>query len=380
MNRLMIHAAVLMCCTIWTYSAHAERRVALVIGNSAYQSVSRLENPQNDAKAMAETLRGLGFSLIGDAALTDLDKPGFDNAIQRFGRDIQGADVALFYYAGHGVQIRGENFLVPVTANPTREADVDFQMVNAQLVLRQMEGAGTKLNFVILDACRNNPFGGRGLRAADGGLAQLRAPEGTLISYATQPGSVAQDGADGNSPYTKALVQTIKQPGLSVFEAFNLVGLSVMQATGNAQQPWVSTSPIKGSFSFAAATTAIPLNAPARAPETDRPAGNNVASAYWQTRQLGTCGAYQAFIQSFKESFEARLAEEQVKTNCASPPKTASVTRFYRVPANVSDGKLNIRSGPGVGYALVAAIPAGASDVTVGLCRPSEDRGSKPWC
>ena len=132
-----------------------------------------------------------------------------DGAVQNFGRQVQGADVALFYYAGHGVQVAGSNYLVPVGANPTREADVDFQMVDVNLVLRQMQGSGTRLNMVILDACRNNPFGARGLRAAEGGLAQMRAPEGTLISYATQPGNVAQDGADGNSPYTKALSATI---------------------------------------------------------------------------------------------------------------------------------------------------------------------------
>ncbi len=102
---------------------------------------------------------------------------------------------------------------MPVSANPTREADVDFQMVDVNLVLRQMQGSGTRLNMVILDACRNNPFGARGLRASDGGLAQMRAPEGTLISYATQPGNVAQDGSDGHSPYTKALAATIKQAG-----------------------------------------------------------------------------------------------------------------------------------------------------------------------
>jgi hypothetical protein len=102
-------------------------------------------------------------------------------------RQIQGAEVALFYYAGHGVQVNGSSYLVPVGANPTREADVDFQMVDVNLMLRQMQGSGTRLNVVILDACRNNPFGGRGLRSADCGLAQLRAPEGTLISYATSP-------------------------------------------------------------------------------------------------------------------------------------------------------------------------------------------------
>ena len=138
--------------------------------------------------------------LVGGGAQLDLDKAGFDGAVQSFGNQLQGADVGLFYYAGHGVQVRGANYLVPVGANPTKEADVDFQMLDSNLVLRQMEGAGTKLNIVILDACRNNPFGGRGLRGAGSGLAQMRAPEGTLISFATQPGNVAKDGARRQQP------------------------------------------------------------------------------------------------------------------------------------------------------------------------------------
>ncbi|CAN5429120.1 caspase family protein [soil metagenome] len=230
--------------------ALAERRIALVVGNSAYQNVTRLDNPKNDASLIAATLADLGFRLIGGGAQLDLDKVSLDNAVQSFGRQIQGADVALFFYAGHGVQVSGSNYLVPVNANPTREADVDFQMVDVNLVLRQMQGSGTKLNLVILDACRNNPFGSRGLRAAEGGLAQMRAPEGTLISYATQPGSVAQDGADGHSPYTKALASTVRRAGLDIFQTFNQVGLAVKRSTGGAQQPWVSSSPIDGSFYF----------------------------------------------------------------------------------------------------------------------------------
>ena len=232
--------------------AAAEKRVALVIGNSAYQNVTRLDNPRNDAALMAETLSVLGFTLIGGRAQLDLDKPAMDLAVQNFGRQVQGADVALFYYAGHGVQVSGANYLVPVSANPTREADVDFQMVDVNLVLRQMQGSGTRLNMVILDACRNNPFGARGLRASDGGLAQMRAPEGTLISYATQPGNVALDGTDGHSPYTKALATTIKQSGLDIFQTFNQVGLAVKRQTGGSQQPWVSSSPIDGNFYFVA--------------------------------------------------------------------------------------------------------------------------------
>src|SRR5207244_6403829 len=122
-----------------------------------------------------------------------------------------------FYYAGHGLQVRGTNYLVPVGANPAREADVDFELEDLTLVLRQMEASGTRLNLVMLDACRNNPFGGRGLRAVDSGLAQLRAPEGTLISFATQPGNIAQDGDDGHRLYCRAVVRTIQWTGIRSF-------------------------------------------------------------------------------------------------------------------------------------------------------------------
>ena len=253
---LRLAALSVLLLAVFVGPAAAEKRIALVVGNSAYQNITRLDNPKNDATLMADTLSGLGFTLIGGRAQLDLDKPALDIAVQNFGRQVQGADVALFYYAGHGVQVSGSNYLVPVSANPTREADVDFQMVDINLVLRQMQGSGTRLNMVILDACRNNPFGSRGLRASDGGLAQMRAPEGTLISYATQPGSVAQDGSDGHSPYTKALAATIRLAGLDIFQTFNQVGLAVKRATGGSQQPWVSSSPIDGTFYFVAPAAA----------------------------------------------------------------------------------------------------------------------------
>lgn len=278
--------------------AVADKRVALVIGNSAYRNVAPLDNPKNDAKLMADTLRALGFMLVGDAAQVDLDKPALDNAVQSFSQKIQGADVGLFYYAGHGVQVRGSNYLVPIGANPTREADVDFQMVDLALVLRQMESAGTKLNLVILDACRNNPFGGRGLRATAGGLAQMQAPEGTLISYATQPGNVAQDGADGNSPYTRALVSTIRKPGLGIFDAFNEVGLAVKRSTAGAQQPWVSSSPIDGKFYFVAPTASAP--APAAATSVAEPAtapGSRIATLSMPQRNPPPGGKLAALIK-----------------------------------------------------------------------------------
>jgi len=333
--------------------ARADKRVALVIGNSNYQNVTRLDNPMNDAKLMADTLRGLGFTLVGGAAQIDLDKVKFDGAVESFGNQLPGADVALFYYAGHGVQVRGSNYLVPVGANPTKEADVDFQMVDVALVLRQMEGSGTKLNLIILDACRNNPFGGRGLRATDGGLAQMRAPEGTLISYATQPGNVAQDGVDGDSPYTKALAATLRRPGLDIFQTFNEVGLAVMQATGNVQQPWVSTSPIKGSFHF--------VSAPAQAPAAPGPVvGTSEAAQAWATIQNTTSIAVlQTFVDRFGDTLYGNMAHARLEELKKTPVEAMSSPPSSQ-PQLASPPNTQARSNgaPGIGAAPSSVIIA----------------------
>jgi Caspase domain len=289
--------------------ARAEKRVALVVGNSAYQNVPRLDNPRNDARLMADTLLGLGFSLIGNGPQIDLDKPAFDGVLQKFGNAVLGADVALFYYAGHGVQVAGRNFLVPITANPTKEADVYLQMVDTSVVLSQMDGAGTKLNIVVLDACRNNPFGGRGLRATGGGLAQMQAPEGTLISYATQPGNVAMDGDGGNSPYSKALATTMRKPGLGLFEAFNEVGLQVKHTTDGSQQPWVSSSPISGSFYFTSppAGNAVtePLKQPASVDDKSR-------DDFDLAQKLDKLEIWEAFVQNYPSGVQASVARMRI--------------------------------------------------------------------
>jgi len=310
--------------------AFAEKRVALVIGNSAYDNVTRLDNPRNDARLIASTLAGLGFTLVGGGAQLDLDKNKLEAAIQAFSKALPGADVGMFYYAGHGVQVRGSNYLVPVNANPTREADVDFQMVDVALVLRQMEDSGTKLNLVILDACRNNPFGNRGLRSTSNGLAQIQVPEGTLISYATQPGSVAQDGDSGNSPYSRALAEIIKKPGLGIFDAFNQVGVLVKRTTGGSQQPWVSSSPIDGNFYFSGAPGGPALTAPASA----APDPCAQAKAHWEAANaIGTVAAYQDHLRLFPNCTFAGLAkariEEKTKSVAAiAPPPSRPTTRL----------------------------------------------------
>jgi Caspase domain len=322
--------------------ALAEKRVALVIGNSAYRNVTPLDNPRADARLMATTLQGLGFQLVGNGPQIDLDKGEFDAALSQFGNAVLGADVALFYYAGHGVQVSGKNFLVPISANPTKEADVYLQMVDTNVVMSQMEGAGTKLNIVLLDACRNNPFGGRGLRATGGGLAQMQASEGTLISYATQPGNVAQDGDSGNSPYSKALANTIRKPGLGLFEAFNEVGLEVKHATGGAQQPWVSSSPIAGTFYFASPA------APAVAAAPDKPAASiddESRKDFSLAQQLDTREVWQAFVQKYPTGFlssaaRARLDEVKNKqvalVQPAAPPPAPPLAAPAPLGGNIS--------------------------------------------
>ena len=280
-------------------AVRAETRIALVIGNSDYHYVTPLNNPQNDARLIAKTLSDLGFKLIGDGPQLNLTKAQFDEAVQDFGNKIQGADVALFYYAGHGVQVRGANYLVPVSANPVREVDVDFQMLDVNLVLREMEYGRARLNLLILDACRNNPFGGRGLRAVNEGLAQMQAPEGTLISFATQPGNVAADGNDGDSPFSKALAQTIRTPGLDIFRAFNEVGLIVAKVTGGEQQPWVSLSPISGDFYFAGRPKAEPN------PIVEQ------SRFYEAAARIDTKEAWDAFLNVYKTGSYADLARAE---------------------------------------------------------------------
>jgi hypothetical protein len=230
-----------------------EYRVALVIGNAHYDHIPTLSNPSNDARFISEQIVASGFELVGGGALLDLTKPKIERAIADFGRLLSqhpGA-VGFFYYAGHGIQVNGSNFLVPTDANPSRIADLSRQAIEVDSLLQEMEDSRTGLNIIVLDACRNNPFGGRGIRESGAGLAQMRAPRGSIIVYATQPGNIAQDGPSGqNSPFAKALAYALADSELDLFGTFNEVGLLVANATGGEQQPWISSSPISGRFCF----------------------------------------------------------------------------------------------------------------------------------
>lgn len=226
-------------------------RTALVIGNSGYADAP-LKNPVNDAGDMAAALKELGFEVLSH---TNLNQNSMKRAIRDFGTKLRTkGGVGLFYYAGHGVQVRGVNYLIPVGAAVSTEEEIEYESVQAGLVLAQMEGAKNDLNIVILDACRNNPFA-RSYRSADKGLAQINAPSGTLIAYSTAPGSVASDGTGRNGLYTQELLKQMRITGLSIEDAFKNVRVAVRSATSEKQTPWESSS-LTGAFYFSGDSTA----------------------------------------------------------------------------------------------------------------------------
>jgi len=237
----VIGFASLTLCFAASPEAAAEGRAALVIGNSAYLHTSKLENPGNDATDVANSLRSLGFMVI---EAHDLDKAGMDRAIREFAEALSGAKVGLFYYAGHGIQVGGQNYLVPTDAALSTASALDFEMVRLDLVHRTMESSAST-NIIVLDACRDNPLS-RNLARALGtrstsigrGLAAVESGEGTLISFSTQPGSVALDGTGRNSPFAAALIKHVAKPGEDLSSVLINVRNDVMEATARRQVPW----------------------------------------------------------------------------------------------------------------------------------------------
>jgi len=251
-SRIILALLVLAIIIPSTIFAAAEQRTALVIGNSAYSS-GPLKNPVNDATDMAATLKKHGFkvTLIKNAKLSDMDE-----AIEQFGNQLKRGGVGLFFYAGHGVQVNGVNYLLPTDARINKESDVKYKAVDANKVLDEMANANNGLNVVILDACRDNPFA-RSFRNVARGLAIVSsAPSGTLISYSTSPGNVARDGEGKNSPYTAALIESMKQPGLSIEQVFKHVRVKLDRQTGGKQVPWELSS-LRGDFFFVPGTGGI---------------------------------------------------------------------------------------------------------------------------
>jgi hypothetical protein len=265
-----------------------ERRVALVIGNSAYKNAPALPNTPNDARDTAEALRKVGFEVVDGI---DLDKRGMDQALSRFARLAQDADAVMFYYAGHGFQFNGENFLVPVEARIEDEVSVQYETLKLSEVTTAL-GFAKGVKIMVLDACRNNPFlaqltkkqGATRSFSVGNGLAPIARAQGMVTAYATQANDVAADGAGRNSPFTAALIQEIKQPGLEIATMFRRVQKAVYDATGGKQTPELSLS-LLGDFYL-------------NREETD-------ADIWKRLRSSDNAAEIKAFIQRFPNSFFA---------------------------------------------------------------------------
>jgi len=309
-----------------------ERRIALVIGNGAYTSAPALKNPPNDARDMAATLKALGFEVTSGINVNQRD---FKRLIREFGVSLKTGGSGLFYYAGHGVQSRGRNFLIPIDADIQSEAEVEDSGVDVNLVLNFMDDAQNGLNIVILDACRNNPFG-RSFRSAENGLAQIDAPTGTLIAYATAPGRVAADGTGENGLYTAELLKQMRVPGLSVTEMFMHVRAEVMKQTASKQVPWEASS-LVGTFYFSNPTK---TKAGSQSNSAAEPNSSAFELSYWDSIKNSTDPQdFKAYLTKYPNGQFTALAHNNLRRLEASPGRQDNVTpktenAASSVPAN----------------------------------------------
>jgi tripartite-type tricarboxylate transporter receptor subunit TctC len=357
----MIRAAVVLLLLVVLPSAvHAQKRVALVIGNSSYQHAGELANPKNDATDMAASLRSAGFQVIEGY---DLNKAALDRKIRDFATALRGAQAGLFFYAGHGLQVSGQNYIVPVDAELTTEAALDFEMVRLDLVHRTMEREAPT-NILILDACRNNPLA-RNLARAMGtrsatigrGLAAVESGAGTLISFSTQPGNVALDGVGRNSPFAGALVKHMTSSQDDLGSILIAVRNDVMEVTQRKQVPW-EHSAMMGRFYFKAPTNAAPP------PSTSSPQANLEAERAWNlAKDTKSSAVLKSFIQRYSDTFYADLARErieQLQANVGTPsvtpaerPQPSPDVKTTALPPNLPNPTVSNQAAP----ALVREYP-----------------------
>jgi len=333
-------------------AAREEPRIALVIGNSAYRETP-LRNPVNDARAMARALREMGFTVLTHE---NASKRTMEGAIVEFGRKLAEGGVGFFYYAGHGLQVRGRNFLVPVDADIDSEATTRIAAVDVDLLLEQMAEAKNRVNIVILDACRNNPFERR-LRGASRGLAAVDAARGTLVAYATAPGSVAADGDGANGLYTEELLQALRVPNLKVEEVFKRVRIGVTERSKGAQTPWESSSLTGDLVVNVTVNITTPAAPPAPAPDRE--------SLFWMSIKDGSDpSAFEAYLKQYPNGAFASLARQRMASATQSsralgstrfdgtwnvtiqcPPHEAATGYKMRFPVEVKEGVLSGQYG-----------------------------------
>lgn len=359
-NRLLASGALLFF-QLAAPAAFAENRVALVIGQSAYRSVVVLPNPANDARKMTEMLGSAGFKVTAAADLTQND---MRKAVSDFAAQVSasGPDtVALVFYAGHGLQVDGENYLVPIDVDPKRESDIPLQAVRLNDVLNTLGGVPTRMRIIMLDACRNNPF--PGITAAAGhGLAIVETKAGaagSFISYSTSPGAVAEDGSGANSPYTTALLSVAKEPNLPIEEAFKRVRVAVNQATDGRQIPWESSS-LTTEFKFlssgagsAASPSGEKSETAAKKPSAGRSMeewrkelrGKDPKVAYDLVIAEDSVSAYEAFVALFAQPpynirVRAQLERRYVMRSWATAVTINTPSSYQAFLANYPDSDL----------------------------------------
>src|SRR5215470_10035313 len=280
------------------------KRVALVIGNSAYQNVARLANPAKDSAAIAKMFKDVGFNSV--TIRQDLGVVDFKRALRDFADAAQDADVAVVYYAGHGIQVGDMNYMIPVDARLATEIDAQDEAISLDRILMTLQSA-KRLRLVLLDACRDNPFLSRMkvssvTRAVTRGLARVEPENNSLVAYAAKNGQIAQDGTGEHSPFTTALLKHLPVPGLDVRLALGRVRDDVLQSTGNKQEPFVYGSLGGDAVSLAPLTAAPKLEA----------AAPSVKEDYTLAERIGTKQAWEAFLASHKDGLYAELARAQL--------------------------------------------------------------------
>ncbi|MFO1171227.1 MAG: caspase family protein [Hyphomicrobiaceae bacterium] len=348
MRRLSSLLVLLVSVLGWETPAHAESRIALIIANGAYQNTSPLKNPVADGKLMAGTLEGLGFKVT---LATDLDAKAMKKAMLEFGRALRASDsVGLFYYAGHAIQVAGENYLIPVDANLQDETEIGIEGVDVNDFLATMNEAQSRIKIVVLDACRNNPFPAAS-RSAARGLAIVRAPTGTLIAYSTSPGEVALDGTGDNSPYAEALSQAMKgETGKPIELVFRQARVEVLKSTEGQQTPW-DLSSITGDFLLASGggTEVSTGEAQSEATTTGTGAGGTTGSgdtataaakdyAVWVAIETsGNAAAYQAYLDEFPSGrFAAEAKKRLADAEAAEAQKQAALAAQAQAEAEAA--------------------------------------------
>ena len=355
MRRLIVAALGVVGLLTTLGPSRAENRIALVIGNGAYKEAPALPNPPNDARAVIDTLKRLNFDVV---AGTDLDIDDMRQAIRDFSRKLEGSDVALFYYAGHGMQVYGKNYLVPIDAKLSGEADLDFAAVDVDLVVKQMERQ-PRVKLVILDACRDNPLSKtlarsmgktRSAEALAPGLAKINSGAGTLIAFSTEPGAVALDGDEEHSPFTRSLLKHLETPDAEIQVVMTRVRGDVFKTTQEQQLPWVNTS-LTGEFYLnpkpAAPVQAEPADKPVQVAIRSAFDEREVELALWRSVETSREPAdYKEYLRQYPQGRFAGLAKLKIeRLDKAKEPAQVTQPAQAAPPAQQAERSINPAEG-----------------------------------